>query len=338
MANTSLLQMRKVDKMELEEQFTKSFLKGYLSMGMHDFFPFNPARIDPFFADIFLERVYGLTKRAKVRTEEELRGCFNPFLIRSELVYLMLAANMTKFENEKKKGLFRFFVDTLKGQVEGDLFCNEGRNILVGEQVPELDEVEDKRLTGMLITNLNALTWSLYTDVAPSTGFEISGPYKNKEGIVVVRDFFNLNPRDLSDLGGDINSVKIITLYKEIPLEIDFYGHIYSKENLLENLIKQKIFVNSKEIKENGMVGVLEKTDSLMKKQRERITRMDFEKLKEFYVKLRFYRYKKLFDLVGEDWQPPQEFFERVKNKELLPEIPKEKTTKEMLINLINPA
>lgn len=320
-----------------EENFINAFLKGYLSMGQHEFFPFNPIRIDPVFADIFLEKIFNLIKKTNGKSIGELKQCFNPFLIRSELVYLMLASNSINFDKGKKKEIFDFFVNILKEQVEKDIFCLNGENILKEKPKFNLKKVDNKKLTGMLISSLNALTWSLYTDIAPSTGFELSGPYKILEGNVIVRDFFNLNPKELFDLNTNIDSIKIVALYDKIPLEVDFYGHLHAKNNLIENLLKQQITVNGKEINEKEVEELLEKINSILERQRKLIKEMNFEQIKEYYIKLRFYRYKKLFHLLGEKWEPEQEFLNRIKDKELLPEIPKEKISKEMLINLINP-
>lgn len=229
------------------------------------------------------------------------------------------------------------YFDGVEELQAGDIFCLNGTNQILTpseaqnlfEKTPWIRLSPSKSLQDLAHSLYRAsaatksLIWSLYFYGWDDIGYETHGPYEvtNKNGQklhLVITDYFDPKPTLLwSSMESFLyHSIKLMALYdKNADLSVDMFCHFVNKGNLLD--ITSGIYLEV-----NGIpIRIQEVADEFIKvalnrvsKQHDAIEGMTKEEIIKKYIESRYYAFRRWRIYFREDWQPPKEVFQRIKD------------------------
>lgn len=229
------------------------------------------------------------------------------------------------------------YFDGVENLQAGDIFCLDDTNqILTLSGAQNLFEktpwiwLESSRTLQDLARSLykasaatKSLIWSLYFYGWDDIGYEIHGPYEvtdksGKKLRLVITDYFDLKPTLLwnSMESFPYHSIKLRALYdKNVDLSVDMFCHFVNKGNLLNTtsgiyLEVNGIPIRTKEAADGFIKVVLDKVS----KQHDAIEGMTKEQVIKKYIESRYYAFRRWRMYFHEDWRPPKEVLQRIKN------------------------
>ena len=307
--------------------------------------PLRIEEIAAYFTDLEAQDIYrkmSILKRKRTSLEEVSKLFPGPSFIREFLPDLIAGSKFTKLSKQDRIDLVEWFFDLLKAMMIGDIFCRNGRNLLLNvQEVKKLVKstqwikpasIEEAQKLHRLSTSLLTLVWTLYFFPWPNMGFEIHGPYDvfktfGGNSVLLIRDFFNIKPTDLWPTTSDLNAsqVKLFTVYRDVDIKMDIFNHmIYSAnlssattdfavylDNTVPNFDDLTTFIGQLLAKSTEISGTVEK---MTKK----------EKVDKF-IQIRYFGLKKFRAYLGKRWRPPATIRKRIKRWGLI-EIPPEET------------
>jgi hypothetical protein len=203
---------------------------------------------------------------------------------------------------------------------KNDLFCKNGNAIWNKEELEKnkkdlkfFSENEQKHI----ISTLKVSFW-LYAELMYWTnhplGHSFHGPYHDKDNIIIVREFFDLKPPFWSSSENlKFDKIEIFEVYKDIDLNKDFQFEFFERElvtkkSLNENLSSFAIKANSIPINSvQELQNIKTNLDEVIEKIIKENESLDLKGLIKQQANMWFYAIKPLCDLVGENWQPPNE-------------------------------
>jgi len=163
---------------------------------------------------------------------------------------------------------------------------------------------------------LDSLIWSLYFDPYRSAGSEIHGPYLVGNYYILIRDYFDLNPKEIWPIKNRYSSVKMYLKYpKDIGIKINFIDQVYSSEPLGKELIYFSMLVNGKNVTSLSEINSLFKYFSvLVENQSRKINKLTPLEIIKRGAEIYYYASKDFFKYYKEDWRPSQEVYNRIDN------------------------
>lgn len=180
---------------------------------------------------------------------------------------------------------------------------------------------------------MKALIWSLYFYGWDDIGYEIHGPYEitsndGKKFQFVITDYFDPKPVPLweSMKTFPYSSVKVMVLYdQKADLKIDIFCHFFNKGNLLDLTRAVYIEANGKPLKTKKEVETLSnRVLKRVSKQHNLIQALSKEEITKKYIESRYYAFRKWRMYFKEEWRPPKEVWQRIKDIGII-EIPEGK-------------
>jgi len=320
---------------ELLKKFLLAIKDCFSTMEESTFWPANAAQIEAYFSDII---ALNLFKRFKENPKEFKRAlstlrAFTLYasLYHTEIVGLKTAklySGYPKTQRDILDFVFSFF-DVIESKVKGEVFCLDGTHrILTQKEIKKIEREKKwikannaiKREIANLIVSLENLTWALYFDPFPCAGREIHGPYFLGEGkVMLIRDYFNLNPKEIWKIKNKYPSVKMYLIYpKEVNIKLNYANQVKSSQSLKDALISFSIEVNQKQITNLSQISRLFKYFCLLGgKQAEKVNKLSSLEILRKGAEIYYYRYKNFFEYYGEDWHPPAEVYERINKLKL---------------------
>jgi hypothetical protein len=323
-----------------EKELLKKFLlaiKGCFStMEESTFWPANAAQIEAYFSDIIALDLFGKFKENPQKFKEALNTlrAFTLYasLYHTEIVGLKvthLYYGYPKNRREIVDFVFSFF-DVIESKVKNGLFCLDGTHrILSKEEVERIDKgerwVEAKNSTikkeiANLIASLENLVWAFYFDPFVCAGREIHGPYPiSKNEVILVRDYFNLNPKEIWEIKNKYQSIKMYLKYpKSLNIKLDYANHLKSSKPLGDNLLSFSIKVEGKQLSSLTQIHSLSKYFLYLgEKQADKVNTLSPLEILKKGAEIYYYRYKNFFEYYKEDWHPPSAVYERINKLKL---------------------
>ncbi|MDO8443938.1 MAG: hypothetical protein Q7S80_00290 [bacterium] len=298
--------------------------------------PFDAWGLLPHYSDLWLEKIYEMIL-AFENKDLKIEDCLElfPNLSSTRFIILMdmIHYHLSKVENpEMVTTIQTFFVKSLKLRSKEDLFAydknieyadDEVRKKLENHQLKPASQ-EESREIGKILVALASLTHGLYNDWCTDFDYEITGPYKIDDEMILLRSFPDLNPKDIwPKIVWDFKDVSIITTYKNIDAKIAFVGcHITYTDNTVNNLTRYNVEVDGKKLDNlDKLRDFREKVMPIAAEQFEKYLGMNFEDQKIKFVFQEHYQLKKLFDLVEMDWRPDRKLLDRIKDKALIEDV-----------------
>jgi len=203
-----------------------------------------------------------------------------------------------------------------------NLFCENGKNMIWDKKELEIYEKnlywfsgENKKLN-QLISNFKASLY-LYTELLywaqHPLGHCFHGPYPEKQGDLLIKEYFDLKPKVwpfsqvLNFSGGEIFEIYKKGTAPRIKLEF-FERGIQTTKSLKQDLKKFALRVDKKTIKKAKEISqFLENLMEVIKKGGKVIQSLNTQQMIEKHADYWFYALKPLYDLVQEDWHPPKQ-------------------------------
>lgn len=321
-----------MDKEKEINKFVKAIEQSFEGLNPKTNWPLNGAQIDSYFdVDEGLDMYYRIKKLRETKTTKEIADMLpSPDVIRiflqhNGIIGLKVAKklNIDEISAEDRTNYTLFLFNVLREKVKGDIFCLDGKNSLLDErEVKEIlnstnwnliEDAQDKRKISFLTVMGNNVVYTTFFDPYMTGGFYLHGPYsvsdKFGEGaILVVRDYHDLCPKELwTDLEMPYKKLKILAVYKNLDLKINFVNHPITRDSIGDKLIAYKIYLDDKEIdinKIDELTGLFHKISSTQTKKVNSWSDLDKVRMG---AKIAFYLFKDFREKMGDRWIPENE-------------------------------
>lgn len=298
--------------------------------------PANASQIEAYFSDIIATAIFDKFKKDPVKCKKALSALtlfiLYASLYHTEIVGLKVGKIFEGYPANQKDILdFTLFIfNVIRSKTQDDIFClNGSHKVLTKKEIKEIEKTQEwteakdqkiKKEISNLIISLESSVWALYFDSFSCAGKEIHGSYQTADkNIVLIRDYFNLDPKEIWSVKGKYQSVRICLKYpKKAGIKLDYANHIKSTKPLLNELVSFSILVDGKQVAALFEIHSLFRYFSrLAKKQAERVNALPPLEILKKGAEIYYYRYKKFFEYYGEDWQPPQRVYNRINSLKL---------------------
>ncbi len=319
--------------MDWIDQYAKSSYQLFANHDPQSHMPFDAWGLHPLYNDLWLEKLHELVNKFN-ENGYSIKDHLNYFPNLSSTRFLVL---MTIIHYQTSKmddphlitNVVDFLVESIRLRAKKDLFAiksniefrkKDFENILTKNPL-KAASLEESQELGKIFVALASLTHGLYNDWCTDYNYEISGPYKVKGKMILLRSFPDNKPAGIwPDIKWKYKNISIVTEYEKLEAKIAFVGcHITYSDNVVQKLTGYSLKVDDKII--HGLSNLKKLRQDLMEisaNQYEEFMNMDFEKQKIKYLEQENYQLKKLFDLVNMDWRPSALMLKRVKDKKLI--------------------
>jgi hypothetical protein len=156
----------------------------------------------------------------------------------------------------------------------------------------------------------NNVVYSLFFDPYMTGGFYLHGPYdasaKFGDGaILLIREYQDLNPFVLwPNLKMPYKKMRILAVYKNLNVKINFVNHLITKETIGDKLIGYKIYLDDKELNIKDIEEVTTIFTQISAAQTKKVNSWsDLDKVR-MGAKIDFYLFKKFREQMGDNWIP----------------------------------
>ncbi|MEV0764767.1 hypothetical protein [Nocardia sp. NPDC050435] len=309
------------------DEFLDAVGVAFINAGQIVPWPMHVAQIGPFFGDLEaadLVRRY-LSARAGGVPAGELAKLY-PSTSSAKSLMLDLVPGM-KVAGIPATDRVAFVTGILAGAAEletGDVLCRDGGHRLLGaEEVQRLatgpgwvSGPDPARSAFTLSGAAQALVWSVHFYGWTDISFVIHGPYQVGNQIMIVRDFFDLEPRELwPDLPGPAcRELRVLSLHDATDtFRIDIFNHLLHERPLLESTRAVRIVVDGHDVAGDERPAVLRKElVHLVRQQKTAIGRLSEREVLTKFVESRYYAMRTWRTRDGDAWQPPPEVYDRI--------------------------
>ncbi len=272
-----------------------------------------------------LNHVLRLIEKQKIKDKEITRAIKFP----SRIVQILWLDAITFNNLPKKEKLYPIakLFKYLSLFRKEDLFCEKGKNIILVKRELDKHKKELYLFSGKnnklnkLVSTFETALWS-YTELLYWTnhplGHSFHGPYLDKEGDILVKEYFDLKP-EIWPFSQSLNfsEVEIFEIYKKrigskIKLEF-FERNIRTTHSFKQHLERFAFKINGKVIEKPELISQsLKNLMEVIKKGSKLIQSLNEQQIIEKYAEYYFYSIKPLCDLVGEDWHPPKQVHDNI--------------------------
>lgn len=267
-----------------------------------------------------LNQVLHRIDRQNISDEEIAKAVKFP----SRIVHILWRTDAIKnsdLSKEEKLYIIGKLFDYLEIFRKKNLFCEDGKNIIWNKKELENHKKDlyffsgrDKKLN-KLISTIEA-TLYLYTELIywanHPIGHSFHGPYLDKEGDWLVKEYFDLKPEVWTfSQGLGFSEVEIFEIYKKqtaSKIKLEFFERgIRTAQSIKKDLEKFALKIDKKTIKDSEQISqLLKNLTEVIKKGSKIIQSLNKQQLIEKHAEYWFYALKPLCDLTGKDWHPPQ--------------------------------
>lgn len=228
------------------------------------------------------------------------------------------------YPTEKIKKVNEFLAEFMFHFYKKDHFCMNITNILWDEEkikekfnkekLIRTESLKDKKI---LAYNgyFRAITEMLYL-YFDNLGHEIHGPYELESGErLVIREWYDLKPEYYDFVEGlPFSSVRVYEVYKpETGIRIDISNRVFIDESLDKCITGFYFEIDDESLGYSKTVKTMEIVKSVCAEGCEELERLSLNQLLERAVKMHFYIFKPITDIIGFSWEPSKECMERVK-------------------------
>ena len=316
-------------KEEKLEKFLQAVELAFSKMDTTSFWPASAAQIDASFCDLLAVAVFERFKkdrqvftRALSQVEAEL---LRTFLICSGIIGLKVAKLYEGYSLSTAE--FEDFVvailDSIASRRKGDEFCLKGTNpALSPQEIQHLLKEKGwqqaknsriRRAIARLNVTLESFTWTLFYDIYRYAGMVIHGPYITSQGVLLCRNFFNLNP-PLWQIDNQYPTIDVYLIYeKGTKITIDFANHQFYPTPIVDKLRFWRVSSPRQRFESLAAIEELESYFSqLREKQAKRVESLKPLEIIKKGAEINYFMLKEFFAFYGDDWRPPKKVYERI--------------------------
>lgn len=167
----------------------------------------------------------------------------------------------------------------------------------------------ERKQIGYLNAALRAYSEALYCD-DHTIGGEIVGPIETKEGYLMVRDYWRLDPQEVYEEFKDFpyKSIKTYCIYENSDIFVDMNGNLKGNSNISQGLKKYCVVITNKEgayyTLERGEIDhVTENLEQWLIKMMKAYKIKSYEDKCKMLIFNEYYALKPIFEYVGIEWK-----------------------------------
>lgn len=296
-------------------------------MDARESWPAAAGQIEAYFSDIFALQLF-----QKYRT--------NKFLFRTAVSFLTLGKIRSLFYHSPIIGLKAvkverscplttedivgytvFLIDILKERAKSDPFCRDGKFSAWGAggveaQIKNLKWAEVlkekiRRKVIYLYLAAESLVWRLQFDIYRTAGSFTHGPYHIPGGVLVVKEFFDLDPY-YWQLKNRYHSMRAFLVYEpKTEINYDFSNHPRHR-GTSKRLLKFSISVNNYLLKPTGFAELTDYYERLGSKVSRQVNQMGPTEIVKLGAKINWFMYRNIFEYFGEEGKPDESVFHAI--------------------------
>ncbi len=312
----------------------EKFFSKYTEKEYQRFWPANPVQMDAYFG---VDIVYTIFSEYKINFEKckEALLKVRPLVLYAALYHIFPSLKIIKQEKlypisqEEINNFWVFFLEIIRQQIKGELFCLDGTfQKLTVEEAEKLEkrikwtEAEDqniKRAVSSLIITAENLIWSFYFDPYTETGSERHGPYQLKDSVLLVREYYDLQPRQIWKTK---NKYKNLTMYLKFApttkIALTYSNMLETRDPIWDKLVEFYIAVDGKPLRD--LKQITELGDYLAEIAQEQSSIVNkllpleiIKKATEIY----YYQYVNFFKYYHQSWKPPKSLYNYISKEGL---------------------
>jgi hypothetical protein len=276
--------------------------------------------------DFIMDLYNNLHQLTEKYSDEEIAKLFNGSGRLSNILFNFDGLPMSALSKDEKIWLITKIFDLLSFYRKADIFCKDGRNTIwnkekITQTLKNIEWTDVKE--GNFKRNIErfeAMLWS-FTELIyfanHAIGHEFHGPYETKDGLLLVKEFYDLKPEFWNFTKELIfTNIKIFEIYKkDTTITIDFFGRgVRSIGSYRQNLLKiymqidDIVIRNEKQIEE--YIDVLEKVIGSGVKEAGNLNQ---KALFQKYMEAWYWAMKPLSERLNKSWKPSEKLYEKFK-------------------------
>jgi len=314
---------------KLLEKFLLAIKKTFSLMDPRATWPALALQLEPYFAEDISLNLFKKFKKNPQRFKKALKRLrlftLQASLYHTEITGLKAVKKFHLFPLKRKDILdFIFcFFDVIKEKTYGEIFSLDGTHkVLSKKEVSKIEKEipfirvspEIQKNISFLVVALENFVWALFFDPFVCAGSERHGPYFLSDGsLLLVREYFNLNPKEIWKNYCKYHSCKLYLKYKKnTKIKIDYANHVYLEDSK-NGLLSFSLFVDEKRISSLDEIKRLYfYFSSLGKIQAEKVNTLSPKEIIKKSVEIYYFRYKDFFKFYKESWHPPKEVYKKI--------------------------
>ncbi len=150
-------------------------------------------------------------------------------------------------------------------------------------------------------------------------GHEFHGPYETEEGVLLVKEFYDLRPEIWGFTSKlSFKSAKFFEVYKKgTVMSIDFFGRgVDAVKGYRENLLKVYMQVDDAVVTSAAQLKkYVDDLEKVMENGAKEIESLDQKTMLQKYMEIWYWALKPLKEKLNEDWRPPARQYEKFKQE-----------------------
>jgi len=272
---------------------------------------------------------------ARGHSEEAIARLFHAPSRISRITYLSYLSYLSPLTVDERVELFGKLILYIS-HLRDDVFCSGGKNVLLdGDGVtaltaktPMVDIAGRDDADGLrtLVNRIAALLW-LYSEMLyfyyHQIGHEQHGPYALEGGrVLIVKDFYDMKPGFWEFSGAfPVERLTLLSVYPDTEISFDYSNRMKTTEAL--GLGLERYSIHGLDLPAQDDIESLQSLYSRMQEAMDQaithVQGLDADTLAIKFGEMMFYSIKPLRDELGEDWRPPPQFYEDVRERRLTP-------------------
>jgi hypothetical protein len=318
----------------------EAYCEGLYAMDPRTTYPFWDYDFAPLFSKEWMVKIVTAVQRASLsdlESSDYLRLFTGPSVPRKELIYSLVDMKVARLDRHARMQLVDFWLAILKTFCGQDWLSDGSNRTFALDDVDAIlssnywqeGDPESGKAIGSLTAALNALSYSLYSDVFVHQCAECRGPYdvSRYQGghphEMLIRSWSGLQPSEIwKDFQGPgFRQLKIAAIYEDISFHVDIYNHVSWKGIAPRQMRMYCLWIDGclHPLDTQGLLHLANAVADVADKQFRVYQSIGFEERKLLWVRQRNYQFKDFFTRVGLSWQAP-EMEEVVKEAALLHE------------------
>lgn len=319
-------------KKQIIQKFVKAMKRAFQGLGCNRLWPAEAAQIQAYFnsflATWFFEKYKENPKKFREGLKKLQANHLYSLLYDVVVVGLKVAKRFENYPINQKEivDFVTFIASVAYEKIRNDIFCVEGTNkILSKDEVTNIikntkwikTNKEISKEVAKLSIAADSLDWSLYFDAHPIGGMVTHGPYRCKDGMLIIKDWFDLNPPSWA-VENKHPKLLMYLIYRPIKdLRFDIMNHFTTKQNMPKKLVKFSVVRGKKIMNAEQIKKLTSYYNRLTLKQTQYVNSLKPLDIIVKGTEICYYAYKIFFDYYKMNWRPPKKVYINIKQQRL---------------------
>jgi len=279
------------------------------------FWPESSVYIEKYASSYLATYIYNKFLEDKNKLQKSLRGfpVSLLYLLITDVIIPGLKKAILENKNINQENmdlLLELIFQQIGGKTKSKLFYEDTRFIPRDENVQNLGGKwfkldGDRRKTTNFSVSLDSFTISLYFYIFAQAGLQRSGPYLDKEGVIIIKEYFDLSPKFWPK--SPYGKIKLFLKYsKNTQIRFDILNHPHSTTNLFENLESFIIQIDGQHLCDFSEIErITTEIDLLTQKRVKEVNNLSEKEQILEGIKIYFYIFRSIFEYYHDSYEIP---------------------------------